>query len=321
MRVNDIVVQFHKEIRKSNIWGVWLDWDAPALQAVYTKVSMRVRISSPPQKSVISSMRKQSEIICPHCKCKALKDVSEIKRAEKLKKQVFCSKKCSDLGRVKKFPYLDKSCLFCGNLFLTSNAKKAAKCCSRQCASKYSQRFVDREKISQSMKVAWQRGDFGFPKLHELTCIICDKRFSYKTQKKTCSSECQNKLRSHNATNNPNCGGETNFKRYQYKGLIFDSSWEVIIAKWLDEQQISWERSRKHIFWWTDQSGKRRRYYPDFFLPQLGVYLDPKNKYKLSQDKEKLQVVQRENHITLLVGDVEEIKVKVSNMGLKHLTI
>lgn len=35
--------------------------------------------------------------------------------------------------------------------------------------------------------------------------------------------------------------------------------------------------------------------------------MDPKNRYKMSIDKEKLLAVQKENNITLYVGDLEYI--------------
>ena len=86
-----------------------------------------------------------------------------------------------------------------------------------------------------------------------------------------------------------------------------DSSWEVNIAKWLDSKNIQWKRDRKIIFYWTDLEGKKRRYYPDFYLPDQNLYLDPKNKYKLEKDLFKLQKVIEENNITLIFGNELEI--------------
>lgn len=95
-----------------------------------------------------------------------------------------------------------------------------------------------------------------------------------------------------------------------------DSSWEVEVAKFLDEKNIKWERSRKMMFWWTDEKGSKRRYYPDFFLPEYNVYLDPKNKFLLIKDDFKLHQVIKENNISLIYGlkdhILEEIQ-KISN--------
>ena len=81
-----------------------------------------------------------------------------------------------------------------------------------------------------------------------------------------------------------------------------DSSWEVDIAKFMDENNIKWERSRKFVFLWTDINLKRRRYYPDFYLPDYDVYLDPKNKYLIIKDRFKINQVINEHKINLVVG-------------------
>ena len=96
-----------------------------------------------------------------------------------------------------------------------------------------------------------------------------------------------------------------------------DSSWEVALAKWMDEKGIIWDRSRKrYMFWWTDQTGKKRRYYPDFYLPKYNVYADPKNKYKLSNDQYKLNCVIKENNITLFYGELNDIKKNIDILNL-----
>jgi hypothetical protein len=81
-----------------------------------------------------------------------------------------------------------------------------------------------------------------------------------------------------------------------------DSSWEVNLAKWLDNNSIEWKRDRKINFIWTDICGKKRRYYPDFYLPKYNIYLDPKNKFKLKKDEYKLSRVILENNIKLIYG-------------------
>jgi hypothetical protein len=121
-------------------------------------------------------------------------------------------------------------------------------------------------------------------------------------QRKTCSRECGRELIARTARANPNCGGETNYKRYHYNGVLMDSAWEVEIAQWMDEHKVRWERSRKLMFWWTDTVGAKHRYYPDFYLPDYNVYLDPKNRYLISRSREKMEAVQRENEIVIVWG-------------------
>lgn len=93
-----------------------------------------------------------------------------------------------------------------------------------------------------------------------------------------------------------------------------DSSWEVNIAKWLDEKQIEWTRDRKINFLWTDKNGIKRRYYPDFYLPKLNIYIDPKNKYKLEKDKYKLNQVVKENKINLIFGLENDIIISLNEL-------
>ena len=145
---------------------------------------------------------------------------------------------------------------------------------------------------------------------YEKSCVICNEKFlRFSKNIKTCSSKCKSALLSKLSTQNPNCGGETNYKRFIYNDVIFDSSWEVEIAKFLDEHQIKWSRSRKHLLHWTDSNGEQRRYYPDFFLKDLNVYVDPKNPYKQKQDKEKLDFIKQS--VILIVGNVNECKQQI----------
>ena len=88
-----------------------------------------------------------------------------------------------------------------------------------------------------------------------------------------------------------------------------DSTWEKDMSEWMDDRDIIWERSRKkHVLWWIDKKGRKRRYYPDFYLPKLDLYIDTKNPYLIKKDKEKLDYIQKECKVHLIVGDLELIK-------------
>jgi hypothetical protein len=148
---------------------------------------------------------------------------------------------------------------------------------------------------------------------YNCTCKVCGKNFSHlKRSVKTCGKQCYKKLLSSHSTNNPNCGGETNFKRFKYNGVIFDSSWEVDIAKFLNKNKIKWQRSRKIVLIWVDYNNNKRRYYPDFYLPKYDLYLDPKNKYKQKLDQEKLDYIAKSYNI--VYGDVHHCKQKLLDL-------
>lgn len=87
-------------------------------------------------------------------------------------------------------------------------------------------------------------------------------------------------------------------KRFDHNGIILESSWEKKVAESLDEANVSWVRPEPILY--TD-CGQTRRYYPDFYLTDYDVYLDPKNDYVISLDENKLKLVKEQNNIKLLV--------------------
>lgn len=98
-------------------------------------------------------------------------------------------------------------------------------------------------------------------------------------------------------------GGHTSKHRVSYEknGKIINlhSSYEYIVAKSLDSNNIEW--TRPPYFWWYDVNDIKHRYYPDFYLPEYDIYLDPKNPYLISKDAEKITRVCIQNNIRILV--------------------
>lgn len=86
-------------------------------------------------------------------------------------------------------------------------------------------------------------------------------------------------------------------KGQKYKGIWFDSKWEVLVAKSLDENNVKWERPTEGLVW-TDKGNK---YYPDFYLPEYNVYLDPKNDYLRLKDSFKINQASIRNNIRVIV--------------------
>ena len=89
-------------------------------------------------------------------------------------------------------------------------------------------------------------------------------------------------------------------KNIEYKpGIILESSYEVRLAKILDELKIEWIKVRQGYKW--DDNGKIRRYIPDFYLPKYNLFLDPKNDYLIKKDKKKIESASILNNIKVLV--------------------
>lgn len=60
----------------------------------------------------------------------------------------------------------------------------------------------------------------------------------------------------------------------EYNGIKFLGSWEVNYAKWLDQNNIKWRRPTERFEYVLE--GKKRRYTPDFYLIDEGVYVEIK---------------------------------------------
>lgn len=105
-----------------------------------------------------------------------------------------------------------------------------------------------------------------------------------------------------------NFGGWHTSKTYDYKGIKLDSSYELEFAKSLDKNNIVWKRPKS--FTWN-KDNKSHRYYPDFFIPSLNVYVDTKNDYLINNvnprfgitDTEKINIVQEQNNIKIIILD------------------
>ena len=104
-------------------------------------------------------------------------------------------------------------------------------------------------------------------------------------------------------------GGRNFRKTYYYEKngeiVILESSWELNTAVALDKEAIRWIRPTP--FRYFDDVGKERRYYPDFYLPDYDIYLDPKNEYLRTQDRRKIELVERQNGVRILVLSREDL--------------
>jgi len=125
-----------------------------------------------------------------------------------------------------------------------------------------------------------------------VNCSICSKLFVKKgySSKKTCSKECRTQasvgIRTYqNGSRKP----EWYFNKWENKKVLLDSSWERKVAEKLDEYNIKW--ARPNPIEWVDKNNLSHLYYPDFYLNDFDIYLDPKNPYCMEKDKEKMEMV------------------------------
>ena len=68
------------------------------------------------------------------------------------------------------------------------------------------------------------------------------------------------------------------------------------MAQLLDNLSIKW--CRPGFLYWNN---KENKYFPDFYLEDYDLYIDPKNPYKLEGDRTKLTDVVNNHKIKLLI--------------------
>lgn len=87
-----------------------------------------------------------------------------------------------------------------------------------------------------------------------------------------------------------------------YKGILLDSSWELALAKRLDFLEIEWIRPKPLP--WTDALGTVRNYFPDFYLTEHNIYLDPKNPQAIRVQKEKLDCLLKQYKNIIIIDSL-----------------
>lgn len=183
------------------------------------------------------------------------------------------------------------------------------KFCSSSCAASFNNKKrlprsdESKKKTSDSLigkkKIITNPKNYCKITFKEKICTCCKDRFILinSESRTTCSPECQRKNSTYRKIVHE-------YKNVSGEIILLESSWEVRIAEWLDVNKIEWIRP-KHIPW-IDSTGKGRKYFPDFYLPEFDLYLDPKNSYQIKISQEKLEVIS--SKVKLIYGKVEFIK-------------
>jgi hypothetical protein len=91
-----------------------------------------------------------------------------------------------------------------------------------------------------------------------------------------------------------------------YNGIWLDSSWEFELAKRLDELKIKWKRPEP--IKWIDNKGKKHNYFPDFYLVDYDLFLDPKNPAAYQNQKEKIEILEKQLKNIIFIKTLDECK-------------
>lgn len=141
-------------------------------------------------------------------------------------------------------------------------------------------------------------------------CKTCRCWFSGRT--KTCSKECLHLWLSYQARNKKTHPG--NKHSIEYNGVKLGSSFELSVAISLDENNIRWVKPKGMKY--LDNNGIQRTYFPDFYLPDFDVYLDPKNDFLIKnpnpyhgyKDSDKIKWAEEYNSVRILILDKEHLE-------------
>lgn len=232
----------------------------------------------------------------------------------------------SDLSRHNK-SYLTKlkSCPNCG----ISHTKP--KFCSSSCAAKVNSSGRSRSKesrIKTSKSVKRYIAKYGANRSESMKrdpipvtwviyvpCTVCNKMFwspcrskKRKSFRKTCSDICHRSICIKNGIRVNN-----SFKVFckEINGYVYlDSSWEKKIFDFLEENQIRWLRPKP--LKWKTSDGEIKKYYPDFYLLDFDLYLDPKNPYAMEIQKEKMNYINERYNI--IYGNLDKIMAGLSEL-------
>lgn len=236
----------------------------------------------------------------------------------------FCSLSCSTSFRNKnlnskqynkiKYNKNPKLCVKCNSII--AYEKRENRFCSKSCAALYNNKNRNVKKwkhtsdglnrIRLSAKNNPHR--FNLSKINELrrkykNCPYCNSSFYGKT--KYCSNECFK----------PHHGGfrsKTQLKKHTgiFCGYYMDSGAETYFAKELNKLGIKWiknDKQWKKYFIYYDHNNKRRKYYPDFYLPQHNIWIEIKGKrYQSILDSYKLNSIPNGKIQMIMSNKIEE---------------
>lgn len=92
-------------------------------------------------------------------------------------------------------------------------------------------------------------------------------------------------------------------KKVEYKGNIYDSSWEVVFVKYLETTGYKWCKNTDGFeYIWN---GATHIYYPDFYIEDLNLYIEVKG-YKRERDNYKWKSL--DNLIIITKKEIKDIE-------------
>lgn len=197
-------------------------------------------------------------------------------------------------------------CLQCNNAL--SFKQRSNKFCSISCSATYNNKERIKNGYTLSQETREKLSILGKkqtkPPYSKISfCKNCNSLIKY-SHNKTCSKKCYSELMSKQAKMIPQFGGNKNNRAYGWYDSIFagkvwlESSYEYKVAKELDENNIHWVRPKGLKY---ELDGKSKTYFPDFYLTNYDIYLDPKNDYLIPLDTLKINTVIEQQKVNIII--------------------
>ena len=179
-------------------------------------------------------------------------------------------------------------CEKCGKI-MTEKYGSGRFCC-RSCANSHKKSEQTKNKISikakknreatKSKQLELQKKSYySNPK----KCVICNNIIPFEHKnRKTCCETCYKKHLSKIAKKNKLGGitkGHGTGRGGNYKNIHCDSKYELIFLVYCIELNINIERNFT-FFVYTDKDNKQHKYYPDFYFPDLNMFIEIKGYFQ-----------------------------------------
>lgn len=107
------------------------------------------------------------------------------------------------------------------------------------------------------------------------------------------------------------------WKKFPYKNIILRSSWERIMAKFLDIHNVKWEYETLIIPYCDTTRDKVASTIPDFYLPEYNAIIEVKGKhFDAVQTKDKMDAINAFGYNTFLIGYSHIKRIKKNDLTI-----
>lgn len=152
-----------------------------------------------------------------------------------------------------------------------------------------------RKKQGESVKQCWKDGRFNREKPFVQTFFKHTEETKQQIKEKALASDHRRLVKS-----------TREYTKKDGTVILLDSSWEEALARRLDELNINWVRPGP--IKWIDDTGTSHNYFPDFYLTDYDLYLDPKNPMARLNQKKKLDVLTKTITNLIIIKTLDECK-------------